>query len=87
MYKHPKGKQDADPEEYETKSTPEVNTIYIGTNVEYGEEVETLNRKHTTGRAHFLRDAATTHNDEYNDLMKAALQSGGDGGISGELVE
>lgn len=48
--------------------------VYIGTNVEYAQHVELDDRaKHTSGRAHFLRDSATKHNKEYKDLMKLAL--------------
>ena len=53
----------------------EQDGIYIGTNVEYARAVETNdNVHHPVGRAHFLRDAATTHNDEYKAIMEAALQ-------------
>lgn len=48
---------------------------YIGTNVEYAQEVELNDRiKHVTGRAHFLRDAAATHGEEYKDKMREALE-------------
>lgn len=53
----------------------EGRTAYIGTNVEYAPEVEYRDIKHTTGRAHFLRDAATTHGDEYRTITEAALKS------------
>lgn len=86
-YKHPKGPQDADPEEYEAKGTPEANTVYIGTNVEYAEPVETRDITHKTGRAHFMRDAATAHNDEYKGIMEAALKAEGGIEVSGEMVE
>ena len=50
--------------------------IYIGSNVEYAAIVEYNDKvSHTVGRAHFLRDAATTHNAEYEDIMRAALES------------
>lgn len=50
--------------------------IYIGTNVEYAPPVEfNDNVQHKVGRAHFLRDAATTHNDEYKAIMEAALEN------------
>ena len=52
------------------------NAAYIGTNVEYAPYVEfNTNVVHRTGRAHFLRDAASTHGDEYKEIMKAALKS------------
>lgn len=49
--------------------------VYIGTNVEYAAAVEFNDFvHHATGRAHFLRDAATTHNDEYRAIMDTALK-------------
>lgn len=49
---------------------------YIGTNVKYAPYVEFIDKyKHQTGKAHFLRDAATTHNDEYKSIMEAALKA------------
>ena len=48
---------------------------YIGTNVEYATTVELDDKvKHETGKAHFLRDSATTHGEEYNELLTAALK-------------
>lgn len=50
--------------------------VYIGTNVEYAQEVEFNDKvKHRTGKAHFLRDAATKHGDEYNEIIKEILKS------------
>ena len=50
------------------------HAVYIGTNVEYAKYVETLDsRHHTTGKAHFLRDAATTHGDEYKRIAEIQL--------------
>lgn len=51
-------------------------TEYIGTNVEYGKYVELIDRyHHKTGKAHFLRDAATTHGDELKEVTKIILRS------------
>ena len=52
------------------------NAVYIGTNVEYAPYVE-FNEKarHHTGKAHFLRDAATNHNDHYKAIMEASLKA------------
>lgn len=51
------------------------NAVYIGTNVEYGKFVEYSDTaRHTNGKAHFLRDAATTHNEKYKAIMKAAME-------------
>lgn len=49
--------------------------VYIGTNVEYGVYVEYGDYKHTTGKNHFLRDAATTHGSHYKAIMEAVLKS------------
>ena len=50
-------------------------TVYLGTDVEYAKYVEFGdNAHHATGKAHFLRDAATTHNDLYKEIAKAALK-------------
>lgn len=66
----------ADPPEYETQATPEKNTLYLGSNVSYAEPVETLNRPHTTGKAHFLRDALAQHGARYEKIMKKSLETG-----------
>lgn len=52
------------------------DTAYIGTNVEYAKYVEYNDRaRHTTGKAHFLRDAATTHTQEYKNIVLEQLKS------------
>lgn len=51
------------------------NDVYIGTNVEYAEVVEYRDIAHKTGQAHFLRDSATTHGDEYQAIMDSAMRS------------
>ena len=51
------------------------NAVYIGTNVEYAPYVEYGDYKHTTGKNHFLRDAAANHGDHYKAIMEAALKS------------
>lgn len=48
--------------------------VYIGTNVEYAPYVEFHDMAHKVGKAHFLRDAATTHGDEYKEIMNTALK-------------
>ena len=65
----------ANPEDYEVLAEPEDNTVYIGTNVEYAavqEYGDTI--RHTSGKAHYLRDAIATHNDQYKEILKAALE-------------
>lgn len=51
------------------------SAVYIGTNVEYGVYVEYGDYKHTTGKNHFLRDAAANHGDHYAAIMEAVLKS------------
>ena len=53
----------------------EGDDVYIGTNVEYAPYVEYGEYKHTTGKNHFLRDAATNHSEHYKAIMEAALKS------------
>lgn len=54
----------------------EGNDEYIGTNVEYAVYVELIDRyHHTNGKAHFLRDAATTHGDELKAVAKTILEA------------
>ena len=49
-------------------------TVLIGTNVEYVVYVEFNDHaRHETGKAHFLRDAATTHSELYKEITRAAL--------------
>lgn len=50
------------------------NTAYIGTNVEYAPAVEYRDTAHKTGKAHFLRDAAATHGEEYKQITQQILQ-------------
>lgn len=53
----------------------ESTEVQIGTNVEYAPFVEFRDATHKTGQAHFLRDAAATHGDEYQAIMEAALKA------------
>ena len=52
----------------------EGDDVYIGTNVEYAPYVEYGDYRHTTGKRHFLRDAAANHGDHYKAIMDAALK-------------
>lgn len=74
-HKHPKGKQDARPSEYEAHAKPEKNCVCIGTNVEYAQYVEFRSLNHTIGKAHFLRDAVLDHKDEYKDYAETILKA------------
>lgn len=51
------------------------DAVYIGTNVGYGVYVEYGDYAHTTGKKHFLRDAAATHSDHYKAILEAVLKS------------
>lgn len=58
------------------KAKPEDRTVYVGTNVEYARYVENGDSMHhVTGAAHFLRDAAAAHGDEYKKIAVAQLKS------------
>lgn len=52
-----------------------VRSVYVGTNVEYAEEVE----EGTSGRRgkHYLRDAVNNHIEEYKNLAERALSGKG----------
>lgn len=55
------------------RSTPEDGSVYIGTNVVYAKGIETgTHRK--KGAAHFLRDAASQHSDEYKRIIEENLK-------------
>lgn len=57
------------------RGEPEKNAVYIGSNVEYAKIVETsTTMKHTSGSAHFLRDAAATHGEEYKRIAEIQLK-------------
>ena len=62
--------QDAEPADYEMHGTPEENTVVVGTNVEYAPEQEYYGKK-----AHFLKNAATTHGEDYKKIVEAALKA------------
>ncbi len=48
---------------------------YIGTNVEYAIYIETRDSlHHNVGQAHFLRDAATTHGEEYKRIAEVNIK-------------
>ena len=57
------------------QATPEPGVVYIGTNVEYAAAVEYRDGvQHTTGGAHFLKNAAANHGKEYQEKVKKILQ-------------
>jgi hypothetical protein len=50
--------------------------VVAGTNVEYAQKVEFSDYiEHTNGNAHFLRNAITNHNAEYEQTVKRILES------------
>ena len=60
-----------------TRKTPKQgneHSVYIGSNVEYAIAVEYGDKRHDTGKKHFLKDAATNHDDQYKEIMKLALK-------------
>ena len=61
---------------YRSKTPKQGNehSVYIGSNVEYAIPVEYGDAKHDVGKKHFLKDAATNHNDQYKEIMKLALK-------------
>lgn len=57
------------------RATPEKEAVYIGTNVEYARKQELSDSyHHASGAAHFLRDAAATHGDEYKRIAEIQLK-------------
>lgn len=48
--------------------------VYIGTNVEYAEGIETGSHR-KAGAVHFLQDAATGHETEYKKLMEGSMEN------------
>ena len=65
----------AQAKDYHVKAKPELGTVYIGTNVDYAPYVEYRSVKHLSGKAHFLRDAATAHEEHYKELLRSALEA------------
>lgn len=53
---------------------PDKKAVYIGSNVKYARKQETGNYKHQSGAAHFLRDAAAEHGDEYKRIIETQLK-------------
>ena len=56
---------------------PQTNAVYIGTNVEYAMAQEYGDGfKHNAGQsAHFLKNAAANHIDEYNKIIEDCMKS------------
>lgn len=65
----------ASTKDYKVRAKPELGTVYIGTNVDYAKYVEVGDYAHKVGRKHFLKDAATQHEEHYKAIMKAALEA------------
>ena len=62
-------------EDYKMRGTPEDGAVYIGTNVSYAPAVEYIDRAHKTGGAHYIKNAAANHSEEYKKIMEAALKA------------
>lgn len=58
---------------FATEKTQDGGEVYIGTNVEYAPYVEFGH--HGFGGYHYLKNAATTHSDEYKGLMEDSLKN------------
>lgn len=69
------GGEEAKPEDYAQHGSVKENMVVIGTNVEYAPAVEFTDMHHKVGKAHFLRDAATTHGEDYKKIVEAALKA------------
>lgn len=55
------------------KATPEKDTVYIGTNVEYAKYIEEGTSKSSPRR--FLKPAATGHSEEYKKIAENILRN------------
>lgn len=55
--------------------TDDDNACYVGSNVEYAPYVEFGDYRHTTGKNHFLRDAAQGHVEELKDVAQKTLKT------------
>lgn len=62
----------ADPADYEPRMTPEKDSVYIGTNVEYAPYIE-LGARSMAPRP-FLKNAIVNHRDEYERIIKDGLK-------------
>ena len=55
---------------------PDETELQLGTNVEYARYQEYGDAySHSTGKAHFLRDAIANHGDQFKNTMQAALDA------------
>ena len=48
--------------------------LYVGSNVSYALQVETVPATHKVGKAHFLKDAMSNHQEEYKNTLEAVLK-------------
>lgn len=64
------GGADAKTSDYAQHGSVEENTVVVGTNVEYAPEQEYYGKK-----AHFLKNAATGHSEDYKKIVEAALKA------------
>lgn len=54
---------------------PDGDSEYVGSDVEYAPYVEFGDYNHTTGKNHFLRDAAQNHIEELKDVAQKTLKN------------
>lgn len=57
------------------ENDPADYNVFIGSNVRYAQEVETNDRYHKVGKAHFIRDALQNHKDQYKDIIETAIRA------------
>ena len=60
---------------YQIGNVSSDNVVYVGTNVEYAQEIEfsdTIN--HTVGKAHFLRDSLADNIDTFKKIIHNELK-------------
>ena len=54
---------------------PNQFSVYVGTNVVYAPIQEFKDLNHTSGKAHFLKDAIANHSSEYESLARDIFQA------------
>ena len=75
IHTHSAAGAEAEAGDSDERRTPSRDSVVIGTNVHYAPKIEFVDMSHTVGHAHFLKNAISTHNDEYKKAMEAALKN------------
>ena len=73
-YTDDSGQQFGDYKTATEAATDNVETVYVGTNVEYAPYVEFRSAHHDTGKSHFLRDAGTQHIARLKSIAQTTLK-------------